>query len=209
MFLDRYFSSFSILILHKMYNLSNMNTIPLERHQQLVNRVDVEEKRKSLKTPWGSPVMISYEHIERHFEGSGLLGASIIAWDNPESMLLDKEVWQFIENSVKKLNKNLKPGEARNFSHQFNLPIGKESICKIEDLPKEAKIWLENRERYVVNVTDVAAPKTDSLNIMLVRDLKNPSRILLHSAWAGSIESPSGGLSNPDWENYAFYAENN
>ena len=191
-----------------MYNIFNMNLVSPERHQQLTERVQVEEKRKNLKTPWGAPVMISYEHIQRHMLGSGVLGASISAWKSPELMLLDEEVWKFVKESVGSIKKNMRPGEAAKFLHQFDFPIGNECICKIENLPKSAKVWHEGRERYIINVTDEPAPETNSLQIMLLRDKKHPSQFLLHSAWAGSVESPSGGLSNPEWDEYVFYSKN-
>ena len=185
-----------------------MNVISPEEHQRLTERVQVEDKRKELITPSGAPVMISYDHIKRHLKGSGILGASISAWESPESMLLDEEVWKFVEESVSSLDKNMRPEEAKKFLHQFDFPIGKECIIHKDKLSNNAKVWSEKRGSYSINVTDTPAPETNSLHIMITRDKKNHSRFLLHSAWAGSVESPSGGLSNPEWDEYVFYTEN-
>lgn len=185
-----------------------MNIMSPEIHQQLINHSQVEKRRKEILTPWGAPVMISYDHIGRHIKGSGVLGASISAWENTEAMLLDNRVWEFIKKSANQLNQDIRSGEAAIFTQQFDSPVGNEGICKKENLPNNANIWQEKREGYDINVTNAPAPITNSLKIMFIKDPNNPSRVLLNSAWAGSVESPPGGLSNPDWSEYVFYSEN-
>ncbi len=183
-------------------------TLTPEKEKQLLDRVEVERHRKELKTPWGAPVMISYDHIERHLPGSGVIGASITAWESPETMLLDPSVWEFVQESVASLDKNIKPGEATVFKKEMSFFVGKECIVPIEELPQDKDWWVESREGYYINVTNAKAPETKHLQLMMVRDKRHPAQFLLHSAWAGSIDSPQGTLANPDWKRYAFYYEN-
>ncbi len=165
------------------------------------------EQTEIPKTIEGSPVSIDIDHIRRHFEGSGVLGATITGWETPEEMLADPEVRKFIKDSLEAIALERRKNKAYHFMRDFGRQIGVDGVVRIADLPPEVQREVRRvaREHHQVNIIDGQPNPATTLHMRVVRRKGNPWETIVKSMWASNIDPLEKGLDDPEWDEYAFY----
>lgn len=146
----------------------------------------------------GLPLKPAWNHISRHFIGSGTLGANIGRWRTPNSLFSDPAIRAFLDQTAIRLDPACT--EVQKFNLDLPYLVGYEGIVR-KDFLTGWNIWTENREGFEVLVTDAPLVKTKQLNFLFA---KKPSCWLIISIWAGITDSRP--LSDTGWwKDWVFY----
>lgn len=148
----------------------------------------------------GKAVRIDQVHIARHLTSStaSVLGANIDYAPDVDSLLDRKAVMAFIQGIAYVLENT--PDKIQIFELECVDEVGFDGVVAISDLPDGARVWQEDREGFMVNVTDATPPRTHWLTFFF--SLKG-DQWYLGTIYAGRA-SPS--FTDKEWWNkHAFY----